>query len=381
MARKFDCTVDFVNHPWLNAVLETIAGNPGSTSVDGRIWYDSTNHTVKVRLFGVTTDLRDLGSMTGSLTAANISDFTAAVQAIRWASMLPPNASVNMNSQQFSGLATATTGGQAVEYAQFQAALSNIQVGMDFKEHAEIAALVNTSVAAPGGTINGRTMVAGDRVLLTNQTSHVQDGLWQWNGAAVPMTRPADSPTGNTSAIVAGTVVEAYNGTSRTLFMQTATGTGTNGAIVVDTDAQTWIAPFSLSIAAGYGVTVTGGNKVGFNPGLGMAAVGADGATAGIDPAVVERHVMGVVPTATTGIFTVGATDSGGSGFIAVTVNHALNNLCPSLTIRYGSAGADPGQQLEVDNKPPSAGTDANNLVFNLPNGYVANAYRVKVSG
>jgi hypothetical protein len=380
MSRKFDAIVDFLNHPWMNAVLEAIAGNPGGTPVDGRIWMDSSNGTVKVRIGGVTIDLRDRATMSGSQTAATISDFTAAVQAIRWASMLPPNASVNMNSQQFSGLATATTGGQAVEYAQFQAALSNIQVGMDFKEHAEIAALVNITVSAPGGTINGRTMVAGDRVLLTNQTSHVQDGLWQWNGAAVTMTRPADSPTGNTGAIVAGTVVEAYNGTSRTLYMQTATGTGTNGAIVVDTDVQTWIAPFSLSIAAGYGVTVTGGNKVGFNPGLGMAAVGADGASAGIDPAVVGRKIRGTVPTVTGGIFTVGATDSGGSGFTAVTINHALNNLCPALTIRFGSAGADPGQQHEVDNKP-SSGTDLNNLTINLPNGYVANAYIIQVIG
>jgi hypothetical protein len=379
MSRKFDAIVDFLNHPWMNAVLEAIAGSPGGTPVDGRIWLDTTNSTIKVRIGGTTIDLRDRGSMTGTQTAVTISDFTAAVQAIRWASMLPPNASVNMNSQQFSGLATATTGGQAVEYAQFQAALSNIQVGMDFKEHADIATVANAVIAAAGAALNGRTMLPGDRVLNTNNTNHVQDGLWQWNGAAVPMTRPADSPTGNTGAIVAGTVVEAFNGTTRTLFMQTATGTGTNGAIVVDTDVQTWIAPFSLTIAAGYGITVVG-NKVGFKPGIGMATVGTDGASADIDVTVVGRKIRGTVPTATTGIFTVGAADSGGSGFIAVTINHALNNLCPTLTIRFGSAGADPGQQVEVDNKPTS-GTDLNNLTINLPNGYVANAYIIQVIG
>lgn len=380
MARAFESTVDFRNHPWLNAVLEAIAGNPGGTPVDGRIWYDSTNSTVKVRINGVTIDIRDRSTMTGTQTASTISDFVTAVQAIRWASMLPPNASVNMNGQQFSGLPAATTGGQAVEYAQFQTALASIQVGMDFKEHAEIAALVNVSIAAPGGTINGRTMVAGDRVLLTNQTTPSQRGLWTWNGAAVPMTRPADSPTGNTGAIVAGTFVEAYDGTTRTLWMQSATGTGTNGAIVVDTDAQTWITPFSIALIAGYGIGITGGNKVAFIPGTGMAATGADGAAAGIDTTLVARKLVAVVPVATSGAFTVGATDSGGTGFIAVTVNHAFNNLCPDLTLRYGSAGADPGQQVETDNKPAS-GTDANNLVFNLPNGFVANQYRIQVIG
>lgn len=380
MPRRFESTVDFGEHPWLNAVAEAIAGNPGSTPVDGRIWYDSTNSTVKMRLGGVTVDLRNRATMTGSQTAATISDFTAAVQAIRWASMTPPNAAVNMNSQQFSGLATATVGGQAVEFAQFQTALANIQVGMDFKEHADIAALANVTVASPGAAINGRTMAAGDRVLLTAQTTTSQNGLWTWNGAATPMTRPADSPTGNTGAIFAGTVVEAFNATARTLYMQTSTGTGTNGAIIVDTDAQTWTAPFTQTLTAGYGITVTGGNKVAFNPGTGMAATGADGAAAGIDTAVVLRKLKATIPIATTGAFTIGATDSGGTGFIAVTWNHAFNNTCPGLVLRYGSAGADPGQQVETDNKPAS-GTDANNLVFNLPNGYIANQYQATVFG
>jgi hypothetical protein len=380
MSRRFESTVDFANHPWLNAVLELIAGNPGTTPVDGRIWYDSTNQTIKVMINGMITDLRNRATMTGSQTAATISDFTAAVQAIRWASMQPPNAAVPMGGQQFSGLATATTGGQAVEYAQFQTALANIQVGMDFKEHADIVGLVNINIASPGASINGRAMVAGDRVLLAAQTTTSQRGLWVWNSAATPMTRPADSPTGNTGAIVAGTVVEAFDGTTRTLYMQTATGTGTNGAIIVDTDAQSWSQPFSMTLIAGYGNGITGGNKVAFLPGTGMAATGADGATAGIDTAVVARKLGAVVPTATGGAFTVGATDSGGTGYQAVTINHALNNVCPLFVLRYGTAGADPGQQVETDNKPVS-GTDANNLVFNLPNAFAANQYRVTVIG
>lgn len=379
MARRFESTVDFAEHPWLNAVLEAIAGNPGGTPVDGRIWYDSTAQTIKLRAAGVTVDLRNRATMTGSQTAATISDFTAAVQAIRWASMQPPNAAVNMNGQQVSSLPTATAGGQAVEYTQFQTALANIQVGMDFKEHVDIVAVANTSVAAPGANINGRAMVAGDRVLLTAQTTTSQNGIWTWNGAATPMTRPVDAPTGNTGAVVAGTVVEGYNGTTRTIWMQTATGTGTNGAIVVDTDAQTWTAPFSVTLTAGYGIAIAG-SKVSFNPGTGMAATGADGATAGIDTAVVARKLVAVVPVATAAPFTVGAADSGGTGFIAVTVNHGFNNLCPDLTLRYGSAGADPGQEVETDNKPAS-GTDANNLTFNLPNGFVANQYRIMVVG
>lgn len=380
MPRALESTQDFRHHPVLNLVLELIAGNPGTTPVDGRIWYDSTNQTIKVMINGVVTDLRNRATQTGSQTASTISDFTAAVQAIRWASMQPPNAAVPMGGQQFSGLGTASANGQAVEYAQFQAALANIQVGMDFKEHVDIVAAANVNIASPGANINGRAMVVGDRVLLPAQTTTSQRGLWVWNGAASAMTRPADSPTGNTGAVVAGTIVEGYDGTTRTLYMQTATGTGTNGAIIVDTDAQTWTQPFSLTLLAGYGIGITGGNKIAFKPGVGLAAAGADGASADIDVTVVARKVGGAVPTATGGIFTVGATDSGGTGFQAVTINHALNNIRPFFVLRYGSTGTDPGQQVETDNKPVG-GTDANNLVFNLPNGFAANNYQVTVIG
>jgi hypothetical protein len=378
MTRKFLTAIDMTQNQIINAVLEAIAGNAGGTVTDGRIWFDSTAGTVKIQIGGVAIDLRNRATHTGTQTASTISDFTAAVQALRWASMLPPNASVDMNGQQFSNLPAASTGGQAVEYAQFQTAIAGIQVGMDFKEHVDIVALANVSIAAPGAAINGRTMVAGDRVLLTAQTTTSQMGLWQWNGAAVPMTRPADSPTGNTGAIVAGTVVEGYNGTARTLWMQTATGTGTNGAIVVDTNPQVWTNPFTQNLTAGYGITVVG-SKVGFNPGLGMAAVGADGATAGIDPLVVGRKIGPLaIPTTTSGIFTVGAPSG---GYTPVTINHGLNNLCPAFVLRFGSAGTDPGQQIEADNKPVS-GTDANNLVVQIPTtGFVTNFYQMMIVG
>jgi hypothetical protein len=377
--RKFEANTDFGQHASYNFVLEPVAGSAAG-AVNGRIWYDTSNNTIKAEINSIVVDILDRSSLHGTQTASTISDFLTAVQAIRWSSMAVPTSSVPMNAQQFSGLATATVGGQAVEYAQFQTALANIQVGMDFKEHVDIVALAVVTVASPGATINGLAMVAGMRVLLTNQATQSQNGLWTWNGAAVPMTRPSDSPTGNSGAILPGTIVEGYNGTQRTLYMQTATGTGTNGAIIVDTDTQTWTNPFTTILTAGYGIAVTGGNKVAFNPGTGMAATGADGATAGIDTTLVQRKYSAMVPTATTGKFTVGATDSGGSGFIAVTVNHAFGNLCCALTVRYGSAGADPGQQVEVDNKPTS-GTDVNNLTFNLPNGFIANQYQMMIAG
>jgi hypothetical protein len=253
--------LDFHQNQALNLLLQILAGTTPSGVIEGGLWYDSTGGSKGPRYHDGTSaiDMLARANQRGTQPASTISDFTPAVQAIRWASQLAPNSSVNMNSQQFSSLGTASSSGQAVEYAQFQTALTAIQAGMDWKEHGDIAANANVSVASPGATINGRTMLAGDRVLLPSQTTPSQDGLWTWNAAGSTMTRPSDSPTGNTGAITRGTVVEAYNGSATQLYMQTATGTGTGGTIIVDTDTQTWINPFtSTTYTGGNGVSVVG---------------------------------------------------------------------------------------------------------------------------
>lgn len=58
---------------------------------------------------------------------------------------------------------------------------------------------VNIVLAAPGAVINGVTMAAGYSFLATSQTDPTENGIYDWNGAAVPATRRADA---NTSAEV-----------------------------------------------------------------------------------------------------------------------------------------------------------------------------------
>jgi hypothetical protein len=61
-----------------------------------------------------------------------------------------------------------------------------------------VAASTTITIASPGATIDGVTMVVGDRVLLLAQggavaTPHLANGIYIWNGAAVPMTRSTDA--------------------------------------------------------------------------------------------------------------------------------------------------------------------------------------------
>lgn len=53
----------------------------------------------------------------------------------------------------------------------------------------------NINLAAPGAVINGVVMAAGMSFLCVNQTLSEENGIYEWNGAAVPATRRADANT------------------------------------------------------------------------------------------------------------------------------------------------------------------------------------------
>ena len=95
------------------------------------------------------------------------------------------------NANRIINLAAAVAAGQPVTFEQLQAAIE----GISWKDNVRVAAQVNTTISSPGATVNGVTMVANDRVLLFNQTAQTENGIYVWNGAAVPMTRALDAST------------------------------------------------------------------------------------------------------------------------------------------------------------------------------------------
>lgn len=86
--------------------------------------------------------------------------------------------------------------------------------GLNFKEHARAASTGNVNTASPGAAIDGVTLAANDRVLLKDQTTASQNGIYVWNGAAVPMTRSTDA---DTAAELENAVVSVDEGTVNTL--------------------------------------------------------------------------------------------------------------------------------------------------------------------
>lgn len=64
--------------------------------------------------------------------------------------------------------------------------------GLAWKDNARVATQANISIPSPGATIDGITMATNDRVLVRSQTTTTENGIYIWNGAAVPMTRSLD---------------------------------------------------------------------------------------------------------------------------------------------------------------------------------------------
>lgn len=132
-----------------------------------------------------------------------------------------------LNTSRIISLPPATAAGEPVTFEQLNSAIE----GLAFKDNVRVAGQVNISLSSPGAAINGITMAVNDRFLAPNQTSVPENGIYIWNGAAVPATRALDA---STFAELESAVVTVDEGTSAgSTFRQTqVNGTiGTNDII------------------------------------------------------------------------------------------------------------------------------------------------------
>lgn len=67
--------------------------------------------------------------------------------------------------------------------------------GLAWKDSARVATQSNLNLSSPGATIDSVTMASQDRVLVRNQSTQSQNGIYVWNGASTAMTRSLDAST------------------------------------------------------------------------------------------------------------------------------------------------------------------------------------------
>ena len=89
--------------------------------------------------------------------------------------------------KQYTNAAPSTAAGEVVVHEQLTAAIE----GLAWKDAVRVASTVNLTLAAPGASIDAVALAASDRVLVKNQSTQTENGIYIWNGAAVFCTAGA----------------------------------------------------------------------------------------------------------------------------------------------------------------------------------------------
>ena len=111
-----------------------------------------------------------------------------------------------------------------------------VKVGLDFKDSVRAASTANVTVSGPGSAIDGVTLSSNDRVLLKNQSTASENGIYVFNGAASAMTRATDADSSD--EVTPGMFV----------FVEEGTVNADNG-FVLTTDGSITVGSTSLAFA------------------------------------------------------------------------------------------------------------------------------------
>lgn len=210
----------------------------------------------------------------------------------------------------------------------------------------QVARVATTAVPSTSGaqSIDGALATAGTRVLLTAQSSSINNGIWIVQSGS--WTRPTDFATA--SRLVTGTVVAVSDGTvnSATLWQNTA-ASGTVG-----TDINNWskigsLAPPDTAVA-GNGIAITDATfSVKPHTGISVSSSGV-----AIDSGVVVRKIVGTVP----------------SGSTIATLVHNLNTTSPMVQVIETASGLLVAAGIQV--------TGANTVSVEFASAPAFNQYR-----
>jgi len=128
-----------------------------------------------------------------TITASKISDFAATVQNVNVGDLVAPAAAFNLNSQKITNLATPTADTDAASKSY----VDSVAEGLDVKESVKVATTANITLSGTQ-TIDGVAVSADERVLVKDQTSGSQNGLYLCKAGT--WARTDDLPAGDDAA-------------------------------------------------------------------------------------------------------------------------------------------------------------------------------------
>lgn len=364
MARKILVPLDLTKQEIRNVLLQNVAGD-ASTPAEGQIWWDTSTQRVGVRGTSATHKLvRDGGDLssgsvantalttnplargnhTGSQAASTISDLATTVQGYRLDQFAQPTAAVSFNSQRITGVATPTVSTDAANKAY----VDNAIAGLSWKEAVHAATTANITLSGVQ-TIDAHTLVAGDRVLVKNQTTASENGIWVVAAGAWSRATDADTDT----EIWGAAVFVQEGGQANTQWILT-----TPLPITIGTTGLTWTqfgGGGGGTYVAGNGLTDSPANTFNVGAGTGIT-VAADSVS--IDTSVVARKFSASV---------------GNNSLTSIPVTHSLGTRDVVVNV-YDATSFD---TVECD----VVRTDTNNVTVTFAVAPTTNQYRVVVVG
>ena len=194
-------------------------------------------------------------------------------------------------------------------------------------------ATADVTIANPGTAVfDGVTLSTGDRILLADQTTASQDGIYVFDTTGTAMVRSDDAPAGGEAA---GWYIQVLEGTihSDALFRVDANA----GGATIGTDGWT-LASFSgadTTRAAGAGLVDGAGLDLDVNPGDGVA-VTADRVVAQVSTASGAQQFGGLVRTRSADGSAAGSADA---GYLAVQTDDSTLGVNASNQLIAKAAG------------------------------------------
>ncbi len=346
---------------------------------------------------------------TGTQLSSTISDLAATVQAYRLDQFAAPTTAVSFNSQRITNVATPTAATDAVNKAYVDGIASSLDIKASVRAAStgNVAGTYNATGGASGrgqftamtNTVDGVTFVANDRVLLKDQTTGAQNGIWVVTTAGTGSNGVWDraSDFDQDAEVTAGAFTFVEEGTVNADSGWVLT---TNNPITIGGSSGTALAFAQFSgagtILAGNGLTKTGSTLSAVGT-AGRISVGAGGID--IDSSYVGQTSITTLGTIATGTWQgsavglayggTGATSAAGAktnlGFLTryaqtlstSTTSYAVTHNLGTLDVLVQLVEVATGAIVYAD----FVVTNTNTVTINFGTAPAANAYRVVVVG
>lgn len=200
---------------------------------------------------------------------------------------------VDLTNQRVINVADGVSDTDAVNRRQLDAARRNL----DWKDNVRAATTANITLSGVQ-TIDGVSLAAGDRVLVKNQSTASQNGLYTVNSGAWVRTVDADENAEVTQGLAVSVVLGTAN--ARTTYILT-----TADPITVGTTALTFgiLGGGSAAVTAGNGINVSG-STISVQPAT-NGGITVDSAGVAIDASRVVQKVTGTLGDGTATSFTI----------------------------------------------------------------------------